>query len=108
MISTRKEQTYLTRAREAHARADATKDSRDREVWRIVARTWEKLAGEGVRWSHKPLRRDLEALKALTMEARLEAEQSLAQPEPVRRETRWGLKVTEPAQPLRESVSIEF
>ena len=53
----------LQRARDCHALAEAAKEPADKAAFLQTARAWEAVAGPGVAWSHKPLRRDMDTLK---------------------------------------------
>jgi hypothetical protein len=53
----------MSRAKAAHAKAEAACDPRDKAAWRAAARTWERLAQPGVEWSFEPMRRELESMK---------------------------------------------
>lgn len=57
---------YAQRAKEAHAKAEAATDPRDKAAYRGAAKTWETLARNSAEsaFSFEPLLRDLAALKA--------------------------------------------
>lgn len=57
---------YAQRAREAHVKAEAATDPRDKAAYRGAARTWETLARTSAEssFSYEPLLRDLASLKA--------------------------------------------
>jgi hypothetical protein len=53
----------LDRAKAAHAAAELADHPRDKAALRAAAYAWERIAGPGVAWSTKDLRRDLRALR---------------------------------------------
>jgi hypothetical protein len=65
----------VARAKASYALAESdTLSEADRKVCRENARLWERVAGPGLAWSFKPLRRDLDALKRDVTLAQLETQ----------------------------------